>query len=245
MNAGFWYSIDDLRNGVYPALSDSVTISYTVKLIPDPSKPDLKEVDWETLGSASTRVLLSSAISGLQQGLILFPDSSSGRIYIPSGLAFGVSAHYDSGTHVSIKPNANLLYEIKLTSVKGTRLTSDISTIDSYLQSNDKAPPHDVSGIRYTLDTTTQTSKKKPVEGDSINVSYKEDILTMDTSKVILKKFAWKDQITAWRIMLPKYLTEGSTITMYVPSGYAYGSSVKGSIPANSNLKYSVTFKVN
>jgi len=254
--SGIWYSIDDLRNGVYPTQSDTVTISYTVKLIPDPKKqPDLKEADWENRGysTSSTIESLSKAISGLQQGLILFPDSSSGKIYIPSGLAFGTSGHYppvNDTTKVTIPGNANLLYEIKLISVKGTRLTNDIKTIDSYLQSNsiEPLPLHDVSGIRYTIDTTAQTSpKRKPKEGDAILVTYSEDTLAPDSLITLVNKptkIALKDQITAWRIMLPKYLTEGSTITMYVPSGYAYGSFGKNSVPpvrSNANMMYTIT----
>src|SRR5882672_9099498 len=80
VNTGFWYSIDMLGDGVYPVLSDTVTISYIAKLI----DPSLKEADLDTVDySASSTVPLSSAISGLQQGLILFPAKSSGRLYIP------------------------------------------------------------------------------------------------------------------------------------------------------------------
>src|SRR5258706_14823978 len=51
VNTGFWYSIDSLGDGIYPVLSDTVTISYTAKLI-----PTLEEVDHSDL----TAVLLSS-----------------------------------------------------------------------------------------------------------------------------------------------------------------------------------------
>ena len=249
VNTGFWYSIDDLGNGVYPVLSDTVTISYTVKLIPESTPPDLKEADLDRVGysTSSTLVPLSKAISGLQQALILFPANTSGRIYIPSGLAFGTSAHYDMAhdtSQVSIPPNANLLYEIKLTSVKTTRLTNDISAIDSYLQTNSLVAEHDtLSGIRYTIEIDS-TKTKKPALTDSILVTYSERILNADTVVTSVNtpvKIPLKDQITAWRIMLPKYLSEGATITMYAPSGYVYGSSVKGAIPANSNMVYIVT----
>jgi|GEM_PF-316192 len=250
MNSGFWYFIDTLRDGVYPVLSDEVTISYKVKWI---NSSTSKQVDLDTVGhSTLTTVLLSTAISGLQQGLTLFPAGSYGRLYLPSGLAFGVSAHYDKAhdtTHVNIPPNANLLYEIKLISVKGTRLSTDIATIDSYLQSHHITALHDDSGIRYTVDTTAQTSHQKPQSTDFIQAIYNESTLAPDSLIALVgtsTKIALKDQITAWRIMLPKYLTEGSTITMYVPSGYAYGSFGKYRVPANSNMVYVVNLiKVN
>lgn len=235
VNTGYWYSIDTLGNGVFPVLSDSVTISYTAKLI-----PSLQVVDYST----STTVLLSASISGLQEGLLLFPAGSYGELYIPSGLAFGVSAHNEN----KIPPNSNLLYEVKLMGVKGTRLSSDIATIDSYLQNHSMVAQHDDSGIRYTLDKIDSTTAK-PGAADFITVTYTERVLNADTLIASVNtpvKIALKDQVTGWRIMLPKYLSEGSAITMYVPSGYAYGSTPSAAIPANSNLVYVVNLiKVN
>lgn len=227
VNTGLWYSIDELGLGVFPVLSDCVTISYTAKLI-----PSLKEVDH----ADSTTVLLSGAISGFQQGLILFPSDSYGKLYIPSGLAFGTSAHKE------ISPNSNLLYEVKLISASGTRLTNDIATINSYLQTNSIVAQSDVSGIQYTIDATGATGQM-PVLADSILVTYTEKILNADTLVTNVDtplKVALKDQVTGWRIILPKYLAEGANIVMYIPSGYAYGSSVSATIPTNSNLVYEV-----
>jgi len=253
MNAGFWYSIDTLRDGIYPTLPDETTISYKVKLIPNPLKPsDLTEAELDTVGySKSSTILLSSAISGLQQGLILFPMGSSGRLYLPSGLAFGASAHLDKAqdtSYISVNPNSNLLYEIKLINVKGTRLANDTAAIGNYLRTNSiNKVLNDESGIRYTIDQAgSQTSPPQPL--DSVVVTYTERTLSPDsliTSVSIPTTVALKDQVTAWRIMLPRYFTVGSTITMYTPSGYAYGSSTISStgatIPANSNMAYQVT----
>jgi FKBP-type peptidyl-prolyl cis-trans isomerase len=247
VNTGFWYSIDMLTNEIYPASSDEVAISYKVKLI---NSSSTNEADLDTVGhSKLTEELLTSAISGLQQGLILFPAGSYGRLYLPSGLAFGTSGHFDKAVDtswVSVGPNASLLYEIKLIGVKSTRLASDIAAIDTYLQTKNIQAQQDGSGIRYTINSKGQTSPPtKPVKDDSVIVSYTENLCLLtvpDSAKLISKKkIAWKDQVTAWRIMLPQYVTQGSTINMYVPSGYGYGSSVKGNIPPNSNLVYMVT----
>ena len=238
VNTGYWYSIDTLGDGIYPVLSDSVTISYTARLI-----PTLEEVD----DASAITVLLSTAIAGLQEGLLLFPAGSYGALYIPSGLAFGVNAHNNN----RIPPNSNLIYEVKLMSVKGTRLTSDLATIDAYLQNHSIIAQHDDSGIRYTIDAidSAATNPPKPGTEDFVTVTYTEGILGVDTVITSVStpvKVALKEQIPAWRIMLPKYLSEGSTMTMYTPSGYAYGSSGKENVPANSNMVYVVTLiKVN
>jgi FKBP-type peptidyl-prolyl cis-trans isomerase FkpA len=181
--------------------------------------------------------LLSTAISGFQQGLILFPANSTGRLYIPSGLAFGTSPFK------AIPPNSNLFYEVKLTAVSGTKLASDTAAIYSYLQNNLLYNTgKDPSGIRYTLNSSG-VSGNKPVMADSILVTYTEQILNADTLVTSVNspvKLALKDQVTAWRIMLPTYVEEGSQIVLYTPSGYAYGSSSVPGIPANSNLIYNI-----
>src|SRR6185369_2161567 len=170
VNTGFWYSIDTLRNGIYPTFSDSVKISYSIKWI-EPTSTN--ESDLKTVGySASSTVLLSKAISGLQQALILFPAGSYGRIYLPSGLAFGSSEHsYPNDTpQINIPVNANLLYEIKLIGVKGTRFASDTTDIGNYLRANTIKSLKDVSGIRYTINNAGQTSSAKPTQEDSVIV---------------------------------------------------------------------------
>ncbi|HEV8514322.1 MAG TPA: FKBP-type peptidyl-prolyl cis-trans isomerase [Cyclobacteriaceae bacterium] len=258
VSTGIWYSIDDLGNGIYPSLpppppsSDEVTISYTIKWIEqsDSTETELKQVGYST----STTVLLSSAISGLQQGLVFFPAGSSGKIYIPSGLAFGVTGHAKTAVdtfNVSIPANANLLYEIKLINVKGTRLASDTAAIGSYLQTNGKTTLKDSSGIRYTIDQidTANHSNVFAHPLDSVKVTYNERVMATDSLISLVSTpttVALADQVTCWRIMLTKkYFKEGTTFTLYSPSGYAYGSSTVSSsgstIPANANMIYTVT----
>ena len=119
----------------------------------------------------------------------------------------------------------------------------------SYLQGKSIVPQHDDSGIRYTIDAIDSTATTKPGTDDLITVTYTEKILTADTLITAVDtptKIALKDQVTAWRLMLPKYVAKGTKITMYVPSGYAYGSFGKEGIPTNSNLEYVVTLiKIN
>jgi len=251
VNTGFWYSIDELGNGIYPIQADEITILYTIKWIKDSTS---MEADLDKIGySKSTTVLLSSAISGLQQGLMLFPMGSSGRLYLPSGLAFGMSGHDKTAKDTSdvfIPANANLLYEIKLIDVKSTKFASDTTAIGTYLQTNTMKALKDESGIRYTIDhvDTANHSNLLPHLLDSVLVTYTEQILKADTLVTSVStptKVALADQVTCWRIMLPKHYKEGSTITMYSPSGYAYGSSTTSAtgaiIPINSNMVYRVT----
>jgi len=243
---GVWYKTDSVGVGIYPVLSDSITVSYTAFLL-----PSLEKVD----GAESITQLLSTTMAGWQAALPKLTAGSSARIYIPSGLAFG------QFQHDSIPPNSNLLYKVNLKSVKGTHLKSDVQLITSYLGliADELATVtdsvfSDPSGIQYYYDTLYQNNPR-PTYSSSIRVYCTGGIMGSDS--LFLKKtdststktdttLYLKDQVAAWKIILPK-ITEGSTVTFFVPSGYGYGSTAVGTqIPANSNLTYQVKIiKVN
>ena len=234
---GVWYVIDSLAAGILPVLSDSIKISYTAKSI-----PSLSIVDQ----AAPFNALLSSANAGFQISLPNFPAYSKGRLFLASGLAFGASPHGN------IPPNSNLQYEIKLIEVikgKSTHLATDVAAIDAYLNVKTFADSlkarkdsvyRDISGLRYTIDTLGASSIK-PLITSTIKVTYSGKILKRDSLFVnTTETFLLKDQkISALKIILPK-ITKGSYVTMYVPSGYGYGSAASKKVPANSNLVYRI-----
>jgi FKBP-type peptidyl-prolyl cis-trans isomerase len=235
--------VDSLGVGIYPALSDSVKISYSAWLIPSMEKVDT---------SQNLTVLLSTAISGIQLCLPSFPVGSHGRIYTPSGLAFGAISHSTPAGY-TIPANSNLLYKIKVISSVGTKLTSDVAAIDSYLGliadsliSKQITVIDDASGIRYSVNTPGTGAS--PTLQDFVTVTYTGNLLGRDSlfaNVATPTKLALKDQIAAWKIILPK-LSEGAVITLYVPSGYGFGSASTTQIPAYSNLVYQLKLiKVN
>ena len=234
---GVWYFLTDTANGIYPVLSDSVIISYSAWTIPPGTEPLSK--------STAFKKLLSTAISGLQIALPHFPTGSSGNVYVPSGLAYGVTGND------SIPPNTNLLFNIRISSAYGNRFKSDTAIINDYV--NDIAGPlllkkivvkeDPSSGIRYWYDSLYSNSPSI-YPSSTIDVTYKAWILKADKpfdSVVVAKSLKLETTITAWKIIIP-YITVGTTVTMYVPSGYGYGSfsDSTATIPANSNLVYQV-----
>jgi FKBP-type peptidyl-prolyl cis-trans isomerase len=226
--SGFWYAIDTLAIGPYPALSDSVKISYVARLI-----PSLAPVD----SVKSKNFLLSGVIAGIQLGLLKFPKGSYGRLYIPSGLAFGVTLHG------SIPENSNLFYEIRLDSVMGTHLASDVATIDSYLQSHSLIPVKDTTGVRYLIDSAV-VSSTKPALGDSLDVTYTGRVLDSPKafdSVATTMRVALNAQIAAWKIVLPK-IPEGSIVSIYAPSAFGFGSNASDVAPG-SILVYRIRLK--
>ncbi|MBS1682681.1 MAG: FKBP-type peptidyl-prolyl cis-trans isomerase [Bacteroidetes bacterium] len=235
---GMWFIIDSAALGVYPVPSDSVTFSYTAQLIPSLSLID----------SATETELLSTIIAGWQLGLARFPSGSKGRLFVPSGLAFGTSAHR------GIPPNSNLIYNVKsfrVVPVTGDHLATDMQTIAGYISSISDSlvakkikVVNDGSDILYALVDSAATLGNKPTLDDSVQVTYNVRYLKADTIfYTATSKLLLKDQNTSWKITLPK-IREGYQFTMYVPSGYAYGNlatSLGGvKIPANSNLQYQI-----
>jgi FKBP-type peptidyl-prolyl cis-trans isomerase len=242
---GVWYWIDTPGLGQYPVLSDSVKIlSYASQIPAESTQAIGPRID-------SVRVpknaLLSSVISGLQIGLLRFPVGSKGRLYIPSGLAFGVT-----GVR-SIPSNANLYYEVELTSAVGTRLTTDTTAVSSYVGTITttlvtEGITHivkDPSGIRYSYDSIVKAGAR-PTLTSKVNVDLTAQILNATSSFYSVSDTTidlTNTPVTAFKIILPK-ITVGTTITIYVPSGYAYGAlSPSTAIPANSNLIYTITLK--
>jgi len=233
--AGVWYVIDSVGVGVFPVVADSVVLSYAARKL-----PDLSIVD----SMATTTVALSTAIAGMKLTLPLFPVGSFGRIYVPSGLAFGSYAHN------TIPPNSNLCYRVHLTTTKGTQLTNDKATISAYLTaiadslklSGINLYTDPVSGISYTIKKLGTGAT--PRYTDSVQVSFQGNLLNMPDS-VFAKTdapvtLALRNQMAAWKIILPFIPSDTSVATIFVPSGYGYGSTAQTHIPANANLVYQV-----
>jgi len=243
---GIWYTIDTVGLGVYPVVSDSVEIEYEIFDIPD---LNLLYTSPRVGTKTFKLTLLSSVLAGLQAGLPRFPTESYGRVYVPSGLAFGTTGN----PYSNVLPNTNLLFKIKVVKTKGTHFAMDTASVVNYLNTiggslleQKIVVIKDPTGIRYWYDTLYADSlKPNLVDHQMINVSYIGKVLNavhaFDSAANINVDLT--KQITAWKIILPQ-ITKGSTVTMYVESGYGYGSLLQPpdtTITVNSNLIYRVT----
>lgn len=186
-------------------------------------------------------------IDGFQIGLMLMPERTKARIFIPSGLAYGASG---SG---SIPPNTNIMFELQILEVvksalESQRLASDTVAIDQYLASKSINAIRDKSGLRYVV--TQMGTGALPDLYSKIKINYTGKILSDGTvfysninepsnnfdSRVI-------NYIYAMQIALPK-LPVGSKATLYIPSGLGLGDQAvntgTSTVPANSNLIYEI-----
>lgn len=110
---------------------------------------------------------------------------------------------------------------------------------DYLLENNITASEDSIYGIRYVIQT--QGTGLRPTVNSTVNVDYSGTIMNEDTpfDQGDGVTFKLRNLIPAWQICLP-YLKEGGSMTMYVPSGYAYGASAVGPIPANSILIFEI-----
>ncbi|MFN7494356.1 MAG: FKBP-type peptidyl-prolyl cis-trans isomerase [Cyclobacteriaceae bacterium] len=123
------------------------------------------------------------------------------------------------------------------------QLAKDRVIIDDYISSNSinnvLSDPENL-GVKYKVNFTGPGIK--PTLDDSIEVNYTIKLIPSGTEvekstapvKVLLGK-----AVSGWQIGLP-LITRGSNVSLFVPSGWAFGTIQHNSIPPNSNLFYQI-----
>lgn len=120
------------------------------------------------------------------------------------------------------------------------QLEFDGQIIDDYLLDNNIDAQEDPSGLRYRI--TEPGAGSTPDASSNVVVEYEGRFLSsgvvFDGSETGVE-FPLSNLITAWQIGIP-LIAEGGSITLYVPSGLAYGSRGNSSIPPNSILIFDI-----
>jgi FKBP-type peptidyl-prolyl cis-trans isomerase len=135
--------------------------------------------------------------------------------------------------------------ENRITAVDQVQLEKDKGLIDAYLVSkNITNVIIEPNGVRYVINTMG-TGSKIPCLESRIRIAYTGWNLQSTKSNAFDSNanatFTLSGLILGWQLVLP-LVPGGSKVTLYVPSGYAYGSSVAagGKIPANANLVFEI-----
>lgn len=126
-----------------------------------------------------------------------------------------------------------------INAVDKTKLESDLKIIDDSLQRAAINAEKEPNGVRYVV--RSLGTGDKPTLSSTIRIKYIGKLLTtksvFDQNQNI--SFPLNNLIIGWKTVLP-LLPEGSKVTLYIPSGYGYGSQASTYIPANSNLIFEV-----
>jgi FKBP-type peptidyl-prolyl cis-trans isomerase FkpA len=135
--------------------------------------------------------------------------------------------------------------ESKLTGINQDQLTIDIGKIDAFLVSkNITNVLIEPNGVRYVINTMG-TGSKIPCLESRVRIAYTGWNIQSTKSNAFDSSadatFTLSGLILGWQLVLP-LVPGGSKVTLYVPSVYAYGSSVAagGVIPANANLVFEI-----
>lgn len=118
------------------------------------------------------------------------------------------------------------------------QLALDSAAIADYLTENNITNTQtDKSGyVWYVLHE--EGNGVAPLSSDSIEVSYEGRLMDTDFEFDAGEhvEFRLSSLITGWQVVLTE-MQEGDSVTMYIPSGLAYGTNGSGDdIPANANL---------
>ena len=122
------------------------------------------------------------------------------------------------------------------------QLERDIAEIDAYLESQGIDAVEDPSGLRYVVNATG-TGQQATI-ADNVIANYEGRFFD---GRVFDSQNNGRDNtpfpvggvIVGWQIMLTQ-MREGGDVTVYIPSGLAYGVRGSGSIPPNTNLVFDI-----
>jgi FKBP-type peptidyl-prolyl cis-trans isomerase FkpA len=124
------------------------------------------------------------------------------------------------------------------------QLAVDLVAIDQHIEDNDIQDVQiDPSGIRYVIHEVG--TGLMPEVSWIVKVKYKGNLLTDPSGtpfdqNTAGREFILSQLIVGWQIMLTQQ-KEGVDMTLYIPSGLAYGSNRQGGIPSNSSLIFDIT----
>ena len=218
--------ITQLGSGLPALVSDSVDVDYVGTLFSSGAQFD----------AGNTKGIVDNYIFGWKVALTSLPSGSKATVYVPSPYAYG---NADKG---SIPANSILVFDVTFNKVMITQFKKDTTTISTYLQGKSITPVIDPTGLRYVV--TDPGAGQIPGWYNRVKIHYEVKLLTDDTHSV-----ASVDQIednTAVRVVDNVHALQiglqrvqvGGKITLYAPSGYAYGpagASAGGGIAVPSN----------
>lgn len=236
--SGIRIVITSLGTGLPAKVTDGVDVNYIGRRFSDKAVFDQ---------GTNYRENLQRVIDGWKAAFTRMPAGTSATIYIPSLLGYG-----SRGSGTQIPPNEILEFDVQFNSVvlstsDAQKLTQDIAAVDTYLDGKEIDAVEDPTGLRYVI---TQPGGG-PTASWYDQVKYRAAFRLMSNDEQVVANVEFApsennmnrviDQIAHGLKTALQKVPEGSKITLYVPSGLAYGpegASDNGQqvIPANANI---------
>jgi len=160
-------------------------------------------------------------------------------------LSVGLSSCFQDSDDLPQDPAESLLKQ--LSEVDTVQLKKDIAIIDDSLAAHNIEFDTEPYGVRYRIETLG-TGSYPPLNSNVI-IKYKGRFLNdgIEDKGIYFDEniggiaFYLPNLIMGWQLTLP-LLPTNTKVTLYIPSGYAYGSSgnTNGGIPPNANLIFEI-----
>ncbi|MEQ8472202.1 MAG: FKBP-type peptidyl-prolyl cis-trans isomerase [Marinoscillum sp.] len=223
---GLRYVILEEGTGAKPKLDEVVLVDYEGSLLESGEVFDSGD---------SIFANLSRVIAGWQ---ILMPHLREGGemlMFMPSVYAYGQNGVGE------IPGGVPLIYRVKLRDIM-SQFTYEQQRIERYLEENELVAETDtIEGLRYII--TEEGDGNYPTKTSDVNVDYEGRFLVNDDvfdSKTDID-FNLNNLIDGWGVLMP-YVKKGGSITMFIPSKFAYGASgnASGTIPPFTTLIFEV-----
>ena len=117
--SGLRYTVRQPGNGARPLTGDRVTVHYTGFLATD---GHIFDTSVQQGGPLKVRAGRGIVIKGFDEALLLLPEGSRARVWIPAALAYGAKGRLDpddeAGKRYLIPPNSDLIFELEILKVK-------------------------------------------------------------------------------------------------------------------------------
>jgi FKBP-type peptidyl-prolyl cis-trans isomerase len=203
-DSGVYYVIEKEGTGNKPKDDSEVTVNYKGYLLND------EEFD----KGDSIYFYLNQVIPGWRDGLKEFKEGSSGKIFIPSSLAYGSSG---SG---SIPANEPVGFDIKLLGIDLVDKANKKEIRDYANKKGWKLDSLD-SGLYYVIEN--QGTGINPTASSYVTVSYKGYFTDEKIFDGSTATFGLNNVIEGWRLGIPLF-KKGGKGKLLIPSRLGYGS---------------------
>jgi FKBP-type peptidyl-prolyl cis-trans isomerase FkpA len=226
---GVQYIIEREGKGDFLNLNDEVAVKYKGYFLDD------KEFD----KSDSAVLLLSKVIQGWANGLEKFQVGSKGKLFIPSGLAYGKSGASSGGIQI-IPANTVLAFDIEILK-KNPIGEKNRKEIKDYIAKKGWKADSLASGLFYIIEEPG--TGNNPTVNSTVTVKYKgytlDDKIFDQTTGTNTATFLLADLIDGWKQGIP-LLKKGGKGKFLLPSRLGYYRTGSGSIPPYAPIVFDI-----
>ncbi len=245
---GIYYVIEEAGSDEKPTVDSYVAVHY------NGTRLDGTKFDSSYDRGESAMFSLGQVVKGWQIGIPLFGKGGKGKIYIPSGLAYG-----PRGAGNDIPPNTIITFDIELEDIMDeagykaavqkraeekimAQAAEDDKVLQEYFKKNNIKAKKTPEGVYYVIE---KAGGAKPNINSEVTVHYEGTLLdgtkfdsSYDRGEQI--SFPLAGVVKGWQIGIP-LIGKGGKGKLYIPSGLAYGPRGSGGkIPPNSCLIFKV-----